>query len=460
MHDVVVVGAGLSGLTAAHRLAAAGADVRLLEAADRVGGRVWTPEAHGVRFEAGGEAVDLVNTALRGVAAEVGAGLRLSDVGWGDHGPAPVAWHVAGRRFDRASGAYLRLGDELERLGAAGGAPDDDRTTAEWLREQDADAFERAVCETGYAITASTVPLRAMSMRALAIKHAARAGAGDGSELRFRDGAGGFAERIAARLGERVHLRRRVAAVRTGAGGVVVSSPGAEPVSAGRAIVAVPLHARRRIAGLRRTPVGRYGVAVKSLYLLADEPPPDAPAAVITDTAIGYTYRHGPRTLASFVGSAPAAWLLRQPRAGRRPRRGRGGAGVLRCTARARGAGGVSAQLPDLRRGRARRLGRPRRRAGGADPLRRRRDVGAAELHGGGGASRGAGGRRGARRCGRTGRLRARAGTGPARPAYGSGTNPMHSLIRVTVPCDTARACSAPAASTAFRCAGSARSSR
>jgi Flavin containing amine oxidoreductase len=48
--------------------------------------------------------------------------------------------------------------------------------------------------------------------------------------------------------------------------------------------------------------------------VLAGEPRDDAPAAVITDTAIGYTYRHGPRTLASFVGSTPAAWLLRQPR--------------------------------------------------------------------------------------------------------------------------------------------------
>lgn len=314
MHDVVVVGAGLSGLVAAHRLTASGADVCVLEAEERVGGRVWTPEVDGVRFEAGGEAVDLVNTALLRVAAEVGAGLRLSAVGWGDHGPVPVAWHVAGRRFDRATGAYLRLGEELERLDAAPEQPHGDRTAEQWLCDRGADAFERAVCETGYAITASTVPLRAMSMRALAVKHAARAGASDGSELRFRDGAGGFAERIAARLGGRVRLRARVAAVTVADGGVVVSSPGAEPARARRAVIAVPLHARRRIAGLRWTPVGRYGVAVKSLYVLADDLPDDAPAAVITDTVIGYTYRHGPRTLASFVGSTPAAWLLRQPR--------------------------------------------------------------------------------------------------------------------------------------------------
>lgn len=315
MHDAVVVGAGLSGLTAAHRLAASGADVVVLEASDRVGGRVWTPAAAGVRFEAGGEAVDLANTALRRVAAEVGAGLRLSAVGWGDHGPVPVAWHVAGRTFGRAEGAYLRLGAELERLGAAPDPAADTVTVEDWLRAQGARAHERAVCETAVSVTASTVPLRAMSLYALAVKNAARGGPGDGSELRFREGAGGFAERIAARLGERVRLHHRVASVRVRGGAVVVESPGAAPLTARRAVIAVPLHARARIAGLRRCPIGRYGIAVKALLILADDLPPEAPAAVVTDTAIGYAYRHGPRTLGSFVGATPAAWLLRQPRA-------------------------------------------------------------------------------------------------------------------------------------------------
>ena len=43
MHDAVVVGAGISGLVAAHRLRADGADVAVLEASGRVGGRVWSP---------------------------------------------------------------------------------------------------------------------------------------------------------------------------------------------------------------------------------------------------------------------------------------------------------------------------------------------------------------------------------------------------------------------------------
>src|SRR5688500_13600575 len=58
---VVVIGAGLAGLSAAHRLRQAGVPVRVLEAQDRVGGRVHTLRgffADGQFVELGAEFID------------------------------------------------------------------------------------------------------------------------------------------------------------------------------------------------------------------------------------------------------------------------------------------------------------------------------------------------------------------------------------------------------------------
>lgn len=53
MTDVIVVGAGLAGLAAAHELTAAGREVRVLEASDAVGGRVRTDIVDGLRLDRG-----------------------------------------------------------------------------------------------------------------------------------------------------------------------------------------------------------------------------------------------------------------------------------------------------------------------------------------------------------------------------------------------------------------------
>jgi protoporphyrinogen oxidase len=71
----VVVGAGLSGLTSAYRLAQAGAEVTVYEASDRVGGRTRTVRdffADGRTAESGAEAVNSDHDAMRGLLRELG----------------------------------------------------------------------------------------------------------------------------------------------------------------------------------------------------------------------------------------------------------------------------------------------------------------------------------------------------------------------------------------------------
>ena len=71
--DVVVVGAGLAGLSASRDLAAGGADVILLEARGRAGGRVEQARLPDGRLvQLGGELVGDFHTAYRELTEELG----------------------------------------------------------------------------------------------------------------------------------------------------------------------------------------------------------------------------------------------------------------------------------------------------------------------------------------------------------------------------------------------------
>lgn len=72
--DVVVIGAGPSGLTAAHELRKAGRTVAVLEARDRVGGRTWTERMDGATIEIGGQWISPDQTALYSLIEELGIG--------------------------------------------------------------------------------------------------------------------------------------------------------------------------------------------------------------------------------------------------------------------------------------------------------------------------------------------------------------------------------------------------
>ena len=75
---ILIVGAGIAGLTAAYRLNQAGVPVNVIEAKNRVGGRMRTAQkAIGIPFsvELGGEFIDTDHLCMRGIAEELGLNL-------------------------------------------------------------------------------------------------------------------------------------------------------------------------------------------------------------------------------------------------------------------------------------------------------------------------------------------------------------------------------------------------
>ncbi|MHC5907300.1 protoporphyrinogen oxidase [Streptomyces sp. S6] len=75
--QVVVIGAGIAGLAAAHRLLERGARVTVLDAADRVGGKLLPGEIAGVRTDLGAESMLARRPEGIALAREVGLGDRL-----------------------------------------------------------------------------------------------------------------------------------------------------------------------------------------------------------------------------------------------------------------------------------------------------------------------------------------------------------------------------------------------
>jgi monoamine oxidase len=75
--DVIVIGAGAAGLAAASELVQAGRSVLLLEARDRIGGRIWTRREPGlpVPIEMGAEFIHGHATITRALLAKAGAGV-------------------------------------------------------------------------------------------------------------------------------------------------------------------------------------------------------------------------------------------------------------------------------------------------------------------------------------------------------------------------------------------------
>ncbi|WP_433227102.1 FAD-dependent oxidoreductase [Microtetraspora malaysiensis] len=269
MPDVVVVGAGPAGLATAHTLARAGCAVRVLEAADAVGGRMRTLRADGCLIDTGAEMLPS--------AAGYPATWRLISAFGLDADPDAVprvrgalaVWRGgrarphAGRPLGLLTGAGLPPGARLDLLRF--------QTRLNRMRDLDPDHPERA--PLGMATVADLVrryhpDLRDYLVQPIAagffgwdLDHAAagpfaahlKASGSTGGWRTYRDGMDTLTRALAARLD--VVTGYPVTRVSTTPGGVRLDSPAA-PSSRARRCWPYPLPWRPRCAPTPRRTSG------------------------------------------------------------------------------------------------------------------------------------------------------------------------------------------------------------
>ena len=114
---IVIVGAGLAGLTSAYRLKQAGISAVIYEASNRVGGRCWTKKdafKDGQMVERGGELIDTAHTEIIALAGELG--LVLDDLIEAEtRGTEPFYFfNGAPYSFDDATNDFLHIYPQLQ----------------------------------------------------------------------------------------------------------------------------------------------------------------------------------------------------------------------------------------------------------------------------------------------------------------------------------------------------------
>ena len=247
MHDcdVLVVGAGFAGLTAARELAGAGLDVQVLEARDRVGGRTLS-QSVGDRpedlVELGGQWVGPTQHEVLALAEDLGIetypqhaeGKNLFETDRGKlkryRGTIPMLGPLVMVDYGRAD---LRLKRLIRRISAE--APWE-REDAERLDEQTFASWIRGAARTGTAREALATACRAVfSVEPADISllhvlfYAAAAGGwddlldteGGAQQDRLSGGTQQLSIRMAEELGDRVELSAPVGAIRSEGDGVV-----------------------------------------------------------------------------------------------------------------------------------------------------------------------------------------------------------------------------------------------
>lgn len=314
MCRVVVIGAGFAGLAAADALRARGAEVTVLEARDRVGGRVWSvPFGDRAVVERGGEFVLPEYELMEELAARFAIPLVRKGTPYGRRIP------VAAEAIEETEleAAFERIGKGLP-AGAANVAAAVDRLGL----EPRLTALLRTRIEITNGHPADDLDVSVLAESASSF--------GDFENYTLEGGNMRLAEALAAELGAAVHLSSPVRRVRWSEGGVSIDTDGGE-LAADAAVIAVPTIPLLEIefdpplagataAALRAV---TYGQNAKLFLPLLAPAPPSAVMSVArhfwTYTQLGANGEPAPfvvgytGTLAAVEtlagGADPAAWV-------------------------------------------------------------------------------------------------------------------------------------------------------
>jgi monoamine oxidase len=261
-HDVIVIGAGLAGLRCATDLVATGLDVVVLEARDRVGGRVFSHTfSNGQVCERGAEFIDGSHTEALALAADLGLTVseRDEDIDW-----RATLVDAGGRAVPMSLHASL--------------APDWERWEQAVAALQPTDAFEQGtlgdlMAGLGLSVMARVVigrdvrteymlPPEEISQR-FAAQVMSNQVRGQRERHRVIGGNDQLATGLAARLGDRVRLNTPVRDVRADAGQVTLSD--GTVLQGGAVVAAVPLPVLSRLWPEMPLELGAigYGIGAK-----------------------------------------------------------------------------------------------------------------------------------------------------------------------------------------------------
>ena len=259
MSDVAIVGGGLAGLRCAEELVARGADVVVLEARSRPGGRVFSHRfADGQTCERGAEFIDSNHAEVLALAARLG--LRLSERS-GDLDPAATLLDAGGRAVPMSMHASLEpaVASWDHAVAGLGDGEEFDRATlADLMHSLDLSVFARLVI--GRQIrTEFMLPPEEVGQRFAG--RLARLQSGGRREChRVVGGNDQLAAGLAQQLGARVRLATVVQSIDADAGAVTLAT--GDVIRAATIVAAVPLPVLSRLWPAMPLELGAVGYGV------------------------------------------------------------------------------------------------------------------------------------------------------------------------------------------------------